>query len=75
LIDFVLYGERGLCALEVKRSFRLRDGDLDALRMFRDDYPMARPFVLYGGTRAYHDDGIEVLPVADALPRLTDLLQ
>lgn len=74
-VDFVLYGERGLWAIEVKRAARLRDGDLAGLQAFRQDYPMARPLVLYGGTRAYHEDGIEILPVAEALPRLGALLR
>jgi predicted AAA+ superfamily ATPase len=73
-VDFVLYGERGLCAVEVKRASRLRDGDLAGLRAFRSDYPMARALVLYGGTRRYHEDGIEVLPVGEALPRIDDLI-
>lgn len=74
-IDFVLHGERGLCAIEVKRAARLRDGDLAALHVFRADYPMVRPLVLYTGHRAYREDGIRVLPVAEALPRLAEVIE
>jgi hypothetical protein len=35
---------------------------------------MARVWVLYTGSRAYHEGGVHVLPVGDALPRLVDLL-
>jgi predicted AAA+ superfamily ATPase len=73
-VDFVLYGERGLLAFEVKRAGRFRDGDLAPLRLFRRDYPKARCFLLYGGRETYETEGIRVLPLAKALPRLATLL-
>lgn len=73
-VDFVLYGERGLVAIEVKRASVWRDADLASLRAFRADYPPARCFLFYGGSRAYEIDGIRILPVADALRELPELL-
>ena len=73
-VDFVLYGERGLIALEVKRASRFRDDDLASLRAFRSDYPPARALLLYGGTRSYDVDGIRVLPLGEALRNLPELL-
>lgn len=73
-VDFVLYGERGLVAIEVKRASVFRGSDLDTLRLFLGDYPMARCMLFYGGTRAYDVDGIRVLPLARALVELPDLL-
>jgi predicted AAA+ superfamily ATPase len=73
-VDFVLYGERGLAAIEVKRSGRFRADDLATLRLLGEDYPMARRLLLYGGPREYEVDGILVLPLATALPRLPELL-
>jgi predicted AAA+ superfamily ATPase len=73
-VDFVLYGERGLVAIEVKRASRWRDDDLASLRAFAADYPVARPFLFYGGTRAYEVDGIRILPLAHALRELPELL-
>lgn len=73
-VDFVLYGERGLLAFEVKRSGRFRESDLEPLRSFREDYPAARCALLYGGEREYELDGIQVLPLSGALPRLPQLL-
>lgn len=73
-VDFVLYGERGLLAFEVKRSARFRDGDLAPLRLFQRDYPMARGFLLYGGREEYEVDGLRVIPLARALPTLGQLL-
>jgi predicted AAA+ superfamily ATPase len=74
-VDFVLYGERGLVAIEVKRSGVFRESDLRELRLFAADYPVARCVLLYGGARAYVVDGIRVLPLAKALRELPALLR
>ena len=66
-VDFVAYGGDGLFAIEVKRSRTVRSGDLRGLRQFRSDYPMARCTLLFGGDRREYRDGIDLLPVADAL--------
>ena len=66
-VDFVAYGGDGLFAMEVKRSRRIRRGDLQGLTQFKADYPMARCVLLFGGDRREHRDGIELLPVAEAL--------
>ena len=50
-VDFVIYGERGLFALEVKQSRSMRGRDLTGLRAFLEDYPMARCALIYGGSR------------------------
>jgi predicted AAA+ superfamily ATPase len=65
-VDFVLYGRRGLLAVEVKRSARYSRKDLSALRAFRRDYPEARTVLVYGGNRKMQEGEIEVLP-ADAV--------
>jgi uncharacterized protein len=74
-VDFVLYGERGLRAIEVKRSSRLREEDLSCLEAFRDEYPMARATLLYGGTRRFRQGAIEVVPIEEALRELPALLE
>lgn len=61
-VDFVLYGERGLLAFEVKRASRLRADDFRSLTAFIDDYPMAKACLVYGGTRAYREGRVEVVP-------------
>lgn len=73
-VDFVLYGPRGIVAIEVKRKARLSGHDLRGLRGFLDDYPMAKAFVLYGGDHPAYYDPIRVLPIADALRDLPNLL-
>lgn len=69
-VDFVLYGERGLHAFEVKRSSRFAERDLRALGAFCADYPEAQGHLLYGGSQRYRFDAIEVLPFEEALRRL-----
>jgi predicted AAA+ superfamily ATPase len=73
-VDLVLYGERGIHAFEVKHTGRVREGDLKGLRAFLEDYPTAKAYLLYMGDRPEHVDGIEVVPVRDALPRLPGIL-
>ncbi len=73
-VDFVLYGERGIKAIEVKRAGRLSDEMFRGMRLFLRDYPMAKPFFIYGGGRRMSRGPIDVLPVADALRRLPELL-
>jgi uncharacterized protein len=74
-VDFVLYGERGLVAIEVKRSARFSEGDLATLRLFATDYPVARCFLFYSGHREYIVDGIRAMPLASALPQLPAILE
>ena len=73
-VDFVAYGGDGLFAIEVKRSHTVRSGDLRGLRQFRSDYPMARCTLLFGGDRREYRDGIDLLPVVDALADPTSML-
>lgn len=74
-VDFVLYGERGLLAFEIKRQARVRDDDLLSLHAFRADYPMAKVFLLHAGNERRHQDGIEIVPIAHALRHLDALLR
>ena len=50
-VDFVLYGPRGILAIEVKHSRRISARDLSALKAFGRDYPEARMFLIYMGER------------------------
>ncbi len=74
-IDFVLYGKAGLIAIEVKRSNKPRGDDLDALRLFKSDYPMARCFLAYGGTKRFIQSDIECVPYEDFLRKLPEFLR
>ena len=74
-VDFVLYGERGLVAFEVKMTQTVRPGNLRGLRRFRENYPQAKTFFVYTGSRRGHDAGIEIMPAEDALRRLDALIR
>jgi predicted AAA+ superfamily ATPase len=73
-VDFVLYGSRGLVAVEAKMTSRVRPDDLRGLRRFREVYPQARAFLVYGGTRRWREADIEILPTAEALRSLPELI-
>jgi uncharacterized protein len=73
-VDFVLYGDKGLIAIEVKRTRRLDPPDLRALREFKRDYPPARCFVFYGGTARQYFDEIVAIPLQEAFRELDDIL-
>jgi predicted AAA+ superfamily ATPase len=73
-VDFVSYGPLGLFAFEIKRGSLVRDEDLKGLRAFLQDYPMAKAFVLYGGTRRYREGNIEMLGFEDGLRGLPELM-
>lgn len=62
-VDFVLYGERGLHAVEVKRSGAVRGDSLAGLRAFAEDYPQARRWLLYGGGKRLRIDDVECVPL------------
>lgn len=69
-VDFVLYGERGLHAIEVKRTAPLRSDDLTGLAAFGEDYAPAKRWLLYGGTKRVLLDGVQCVPIAEGLREL-----
>ena len=73
-VDFVLYGPRGLLAIEIKRSTQIQTKGTRALREFKKDYPPAKCFVFYGGPSPVYMDDVTVLPVEHALRNLHHIL-
>lgn len=73
-VDFVLYGERGFYAFEIKRKNKIIPKDLQALRTFHEDYKEASCYLVYGGTRSYIDNDIHVVPFLDLFQNLRSLL-
>lgn len=69
-IDFIVYGESGIHAIEVKNSAKVRPADLRALRTFAEDYPESRRFLLYRGKERLLKDGILCLPCDEFLLQL-----
>ncbi|NOT55826.1 MAG: ATP-binding protein [Deltaproteobacteria bacterium] len=74
-VDFVLYGEHGLLAIEAKLSARVRDEDMQGLRLFLADYPQAKAYLLYTGSQSWHDQGVEIMNVETALRQLPNILR
>lgn len=70
-VDFVIYGESGLYAVEVKRAAEVRPEDLRALRTFAEDYPESRRLLLYGGRARLVRHDILCLPAEEFLRELT----
>jgi predicted AAA+ superfamily ATPase len=73
-VDFILYGERGIHAIEVKRAANIRQRELSGLKAFLKDYPMAKGYLFYGGNRRMYRDGIELIPVSEGMKTLPMLL-
>ena len=66
-VDFVIYGEDTLVAVEVKNSRNVHRGDVRALRTFVEDYPQARVCLLYRGKERLVIDGVVCVPCDEFL--------
>lgn len=67
-VDFVVYGQAGLVAIEVKNTGRVRQGDLRGLEAFGADYPQSLRLLLHRGReRLLLGSGVLCLPVEELL--------
>ena len=67
-VDFIIYGQCGIIALEVKRSNRYSPRDLSGLKAFLSDYPGARAYFLYMGEETrYLQENLTVIPIVEFL--------
>ncbi|OGV28108.1 MAG: ATPase [Legionellales bacterium RIFCSPHIGHO2_12_FULL_37_14] len=73
-VDFIVYGEHGLFAFEIKRSRKLSRSDLSGLRAFSNDYNIAQCYLLYGGDHEEFHDNIHVMPFEQGLNQLLEIL-
>jgi predicted AAA+ superfamily ATPase len=73
-VDFVLYGEKGIKAFEIKRTGKTSNSMMKGLLAFKRDYPEAETYFIYGGERRLRQADISVLPIKDALKELPELL-
>ena len=74
-VDFVLYGKRGLMAIEVKSSMRVNSDMFRGLKPFKKDYPVAKCFLVYGGDRREYRGDMEVVGVTGFLKNLPQILR
>ena len=69
-VDFVVYGESGLHALEVKNAAQVRPEDLRGLKIFGQDFPESRRWLLYRGRERLLRNGILCVPCEEFLRQL-----
>ncbi len=74
-VDFVLYGEKGLIAIEVKRAAKIRNREFKGLKAFAKDYPMAVLYMFYGGDKKSTTGNIKLIPMTCAITSLPDILK
>jgi len=70
-VDFVLYGENGIFAIEVKNTNRIRPEGLRSLTAFRQDYPQGKALFLYRGNEKLLKNDILCIPCEKFLKELT----
>lgn len=61
-VDFVVYGEDGLYAIEVKNSSKIYPEFLKGLESFKEDYPEAKCLLLYRGNERIKKGNVLCLP-------------
>jgi len=74
-VDFVLYGEKKMIAIEVKHTDQILPKHTRHLRSFMQDYPEAKSYVVYRGSRKlYLDNKIIAMPVLNFIKEIRVLL-
>ena len=66
-VDFIVYGESGFYALEVKNSRRFDTADLRGLKVFLKDYPEAQAALIHRGEERRRIAGIWCIPAQEFL--------
>lgn len=73
-VDFILYGKKGLVAIECKCSKRFTNQDLKSLLLFKKDFPVAKLFFIYGGEQELVVDDVRVVPIKNFLKKMSEYL-
>jgi len=73
-VDFVIYGQRGFFAFEIKRAHSVNSYNAKGLRAFQQDYPQATLYLLYGGDKEYFFEEVHVMPIVTMLEKLPKIL-
>lgn len=74
-VDFIVYGERGLFAFEIKRSRHLSRSDFTGLKAFSEDYKIAKCYLFYGGDHEEFHGNIHVIPFSQGLKKLIEIIK
>lgn len=73
-IDFVLYGEKGLFAFELKSKRYIDRKDFSNLNIFKKEYSIAKCYLIYAGEHTEKHGEITALPLKQALLQLPEIL-
>lgn len=73
-VDFIIHGEKGFWAIEVKNNRVVSPDDVRGLNHFSEDYPEAKTLLLYRGPRIEYKK-VLCLPVEQFLKQLQPNLQ
>lgn len=66
-VDFIVYSANTFLAIEVKNGTTIHPSDLRGLEAFQEDYPEAKPLLLYRGKHRYKEKGILCYPIEEYL--------
>jgi predicted AAA+ superfamily ATPase len=61
-VDFILYGKKGLHAIECKCSKIITSSDLKSLHLFKNDFKPAQLSLIYGGDEEFVIDDVRIIP-------------
>lgn len=68
-VDFIIHGEKGFWAIEVKNNRTVSPEDVRGLNHFKEDYPEAKLLLLYRGPQIKYKN-VLCLPVEQFLKQL-----
>lgn len=66
-VDFIVYGEKGFWAIEVKNTKKISPQDTKSLEIFLKDYPMAKAILLYRGNEMIQKGNVICIPCSKFL--------
>lgn len=66
-VDFIIYGEIGFYAIEVKNTDRIRPQDLRGLHEFQKDYPESKCAIIFRGKDRIMHNNVLCIPATDFL--------
>ena len=74
-VGFVLYGEKGFFAFEIKLSRFTKSEMFKGLRAFKEDYPEAKLYLINMGDRKEYHGDVTIIPMQECLKELPNILQ
>lgn len=69
-VDFIVSGPDCFLAIEVKNGSTIHPSDFRGLETFQEDYPEAKPLLLYRGKHRFKERGILCCPIDEFLLKI-----